>query len=95
MRLSETKVNEVREMFMNLAKQQADMFCTTFETFAQQLPPSVVSEDQALAMFNSMLGTVKDEYQEMIKDTEAAVNEKVAASISKITDKLKEGKHED
>lgn len=77
MRLSEDKVKEVRESFTKLAAQQADMFCTTFESFAQQLP-SFVDENTAVQLFNTMLATVQTEYSNMLENTKQAVNDKIA-----------------
>lgn len=92
MRLSEDKVKEVRESFNKLAEQQADMFCTTFEAFAQQLP-SFVDEASAVEMFNTMLATVQTEYSRLIEDTKQSVNNKIA-DAEYIKELLKGVKHE-
>lgn len=92
MRLSEDKVKEVRESFTELAKKQADMFCTTFESFAQQLPP-FVDENTAIELFNEMLATVQTEYSNIIKNTEQSVNDKIA-DAKYMKELLKGVKHE-
>lgn len=76
MRLTEDKVKEVRQQFEALATKQADIFCTAYESFAQQLP-SFVTGDQVELLFNELLATVAAQYTEMLDSMKAGIDEKL------------------
>lgn len=92
MRLSEDKVKEVRAQFTALAEKQADIFCTAYETFAQQLP-SFINEEQVEAMFNEMLSAVQAQYTDVLGGIKAGIDEKLKDKdyINSIVEEVKSG----